>query len=104
MERLFLRPSTKKLFMKGINLGGRRLGAVTSQLKLYTISYRITFQLLSPQIFGEFVSNQRLVFLLGKFLGGKFLTLNQLQRRWFSLASRCCLCQKEEEIANHVLF
>ena len=33
----------------------------------------------------------------------KILTLDRLRKRGFSLANRCCFCQKEEETANHIL-
>ena len=34
---------------------------------------------------------------------GKILTMEQLQRRGYSLANRCFLCLSEEETVNHLL-
>ena len=34
---------------------------------------------------------------------GKVITLDQLKRRGRALANRCCLCQEDEEIIDHLL-
>ena len=45
----------------------------------------------------------KVVSLLGKFAWDRILTLDQLKKRGFSLASRCPLCGKVEETLEHLL-
>ena len=42
-------------------------------------------------------------FFAWKATWGKFLTLDQLQRREWSLANRCSLCYAHEELVDHIL-
>lgn len=40
---------------------------------------------------------------MNEFMWGKALTLDQVQRREWSLANRCYLCQIDEELIDHIL-
>ena len=51
----------------------------------------------------EVVCNRRFVFSLWKLFFGKILTLDQLQKRGFSLANRCYMCHENDEIVEHLI-
>ncbi|KAL6351088.1 hypothetical protein AAG906_031674 [Vitis piasezkii] len=42
-------------------------------------------------------------FLTWKAAWGKILTLNQINRRGWFLASHCCMCKSTKELVDHLL-
>ncbi|RVW66277.1 hypothetical protein CK203_065982 [Vitis vinifera] len=104
MEQFMLK--IKLLGCKGrtrIRWCGQHLKVVFSQSSRSTLFWSLVVQLCSLYWYLKASVPPKVVFFTWEAFGAKSLTLDQLQRRGYSLANKCFLCLAEVETVDHLL-
>ena len=105
MEVLFLRLGIKKLFLEGVDKPWweeTNSGNFSTKAMYKVLEADHSFVFPSANFWGVH-AQPKIAFFAWEANWGNFFTLDQLHKRGFSLANRCCFCQKDEETANYIL-